>query len=66
MTFPTDGKLWFDDSAGRRSVDVRVVGETKNKYLIQCGRNLRMRRTVLLAGESALVPKSAVTLVGVV
>lgn len=61
------GILHLDDWAGRRRVPVEVVGETPKRYRVRvledCGLPSRRRAR---SGDVVLVPRYAVTLVGVV
>ena len=56
--------LFFDDWAGRRAYPVIVVAETPKRYRIRVEEKTRLagRCRWLYPGETALVPKSAVSL----
>ena len=48
--------------AGRIESPCYVIGETPKKYRIKADQDIELPRKTLFAGESALVPKSAVRL----
>ncbi len=52
----------FDERAGFHAVPVIVIGETPTRYRIEAIRPMRLagRNRSLAAGETALVPRTAV------
>jgi hypothetical protein len=63
-TGPADwlGTLHMDGWAGRRQVRCRVIGETKFRYLITTdGDEIQLPRSRMYLGQTAYVPKTAVT-----
>lgn len=55
-------ELCFNDYAGFRAIPVLVIGETPKRHRIEAVKDMRLagRCRSLKAGESALVPKTAV------
>ena len=56
--------LCFNDYAGYREYPIRIIGETRDRWRITTDKPLKLagRNRWLEAGESTLVPKSAVKL----
>jgi len=60
------GKLHLNDYAGHRSITIIIIDETPKKYRIRTTDNnairLAGRNRYLYPGQTALVPKTAVTI----
>lgn len=56
------GTLHTDGWAGRRTFKCQVIGETKARYLITTdGEEIQLPRSRMYPGQTAYVPKTAVT-----
>ena len=63
MTYPCIGVLWLTGYHGLTSQRVAVIAETPKRYRIQALRSTKLggRSRFLAPGDTALVPKHAIT-----